>query len=113
MDQLITSVEAKKEDINQGVNQNIAQMVASREDYTRKRQRSSDDLKRVPSCEIVSSGSDWVFLRYSFTGNAWSVRCSETFSILLDTLRNIERAHIETVFRKDFFDKIRDMHGRH
>jgi hypothetical protein len=96
----ICVVGAKKEDFDQGINRIIAQMVASREDYTWKRQLSSDDLKRVPSCGIVSSGSVWVFLMYSFAGDTWSVRCSEKYLICLDTHQHIERAHVERVFRK-------------
>lgn len=59
----ICVVEAKRDVIEAGVNQNLAQIVASREDYCR-RKRALDDIKYIPSCGIVSSGYRWVFLRY-------------------------------------------------
>ena len=95
----ICVVEAKKEAIEYGVYQNIAQMVASREDYCRKRKRSSDDFKDIPSCGIVTSGSDWVFLLYSFEENQWVVRRTAVHTITLDEYIGIGKAPIETVLR--------------
>jgi hypothetical protein len=96
----ICVVEAKKEAIENGVNQNIAQMVASREDFCQKRKRSSDDYNDIPSCGIVTSGVDWVFLLYSFEENQWVVRRTAVYTILLDEHDDISKAHIEKVLRK-------------
>jgi hypothetical protein len=96
----ICVVEAKKESIENGVNQNIAQMVASREDFCRKRKRTSDDYIDIPSCGIVTSGDYWVFLLYSFEENQWVVRRTGIYPILLNEHTPIDKAHIEDVLRK-------------
>ena len=65
--------EAKKDDMIGGTTQNLAQLVASREQYlyneapvSRKRtyMDMAGQIARIPSTGIVTSGKDWILLRY-------------------------------------------------
>ena len=65
--------EAKKDDMLAGITQNLAQLVASREQYLyneapvlRKRtyMDMAGQIARIPSTGIVTSGKDWILLRY-------------------------------------------------
>lgn len=66
-------VEAKKENLGQGIYQNIAQLVACRNDFEnneKKRKASSafneNDIINIPSSGIVSTAFDWIFTRYIY-----------------------------------------------
>mmetsp|Transcript_15634 Transcript_15634/g.22919 ORF Transcript_15634/g.22919 Transcript_15634/m.22919 type:complete len:362 (+) Transcript_15634:47-1132(+) len=69
---LVISTEAKKDNINHGVMQNIGQLLASREESlynlagTKKRNYMSmaSDIASIPSTGIASTGKEWVLIRY-------------------------------------------------
>lgn len=65
--------EAKKDDLNHGVIQNLGQLVASREEsmYTlaepnkkRDYMTMAGDIASVPSTGIASTGKEWILIRY-------------------------------------------------
>jgi hypothetical protein len=68
----IVVTEAKKDDIVDGQAQNIAQLVSSREDFlynlaaNKKRtyEQHAPDISSIPSCGVVSTAKEWIFLRY-------------------------------------------------
>jgi hypothetical protein len=69
----ILITEAKKDDILGGMTQNLAQVVASREQYLysscptstkRSYMDMAGQIAQVPSTGIVSSGKDWIIIRY-------------------------------------------------
>ena len=66
----IPITEAKRDNLNTGVVQNIAQIIASRETYLFKNQNRKRkymdiaDQAQVPSTGIVSAGKEWMLLRY-------------------------------------------------
>jgi hypothetical protein len=67
----IPITEAKRDNLSTGVVQNIAQMIASRETYLfenqdrkRKYMDIADQIAQVPSTGIVSTGKEWMLLRY-------------------------------------------------
>jgi hypothetical protein len=67
----IVVTEAKKNDIEEGLVQNVAQVVATREDYVmsqisekRKYHEYIGQIAQVPSSGLVSTGNTWVFTRY-------------------------------------------------
>eukprot|EP01041_Mallomonas_annulata_P011867 gene11867-24866_t len=73
----IVLTEAKRNDIDSAVKQNLAQQVASREEYVKQitiecngRKRKYEDnmegLKDIPSFGIVTSGEAWMLLKYYF-----------------------------------------------
>lgn len=62
----ICVVEAKKELMEQGVAQNIAQLVASREDYSYSNKRKMmNKIVDLSSIGIVTSGEGWIFTKYT------------------------------------------------
>jgi hypothetical protein len=65
--------EAKREDLDKGIAQNIAQLVACRNEYERnERKRSASDafdehdIDLIPSSGVVSTAMDWIFTRYVY-----------------------------------------------
>ena len=71
----IVLTEAKKLDIAAGMAQNIAQQVASREDFVKglapiKKRKYSEllaDVKLIPSFGIVTTGDEWLLLKYFYS----------------------------------------------
>ena len=60
--------EAKKDNVDTGLGQNIAQLVSSREDYNhnvlgakRKIEEVAPDISSVPSFGVVSTAANWIF----------------------------------------------------
>ena len=61
-------MEAKKDNVDDGISQNIAQLVSSREDYVRKVlgvkrkiEEMTPAISSVPSFGTVSTARDWIF----------------------------------------------------
>ena len=85
----ICIAEAKKEKIEQGFYQNVAQMVACRDKYvydTKKRKRDEpgvDYIQDIPSTGIVSTGDHWIFLKYMYEEGAWKIYRSEEIVVSL------------------------------
>ncbi len=84
----ICVVEAKKEAINEGVLQNVAQLVASREDYCNRNKRKIDDIVDLPSSGIVTTGEEWIFVRYTKENGEWKIYRSNILHIHLDDLQH-------------------------
>jgi hypothetical protein len=84
----ICVVEAKKEAIHQGVLQNVAQLVASREDYCNRNKRKIDDIVDLPSSGIVTTGEEWIFIRYTKENGEWKIYRSNILHIHLDDVRH-------------------------
>ena len=70
---LLTITEAKKDQLGQGVIQNVAQLVASREEtyynltsvFNKRNYMSmASDIACVPSTGVASTGKEWVLIRY-------------------------------------------------
>jgi hypothetical protein len=81
----ICVVEAKRDDLDSGVVQNIAQMKASREMFVRDtRKRGRIDISHIPSWGIVTSGKLWKFVKYYLDeeGN-WVLKMSPEYAIEL------------------------------
>jgi hypothetical protein len=96
----ICIVEAKKEAIEQGVAQNIAQLVASREEYCHRFKRKAEDICNVPSSGIVSTGEDWIFMRYMYEDGEWNLYRSNVRKITLEEGKSISLEQIEEVLKK-------------
>jgi len=69
----ICVAEAKREDLDKGIAQNIAQLVACRNEYElNERKRSASEafdeheINLIPSSGVVSSAMDWIFTRYIY-----------------------------------------------
>ena len=69
----IIITEAKKDNLEKGVVQNLAQLVASREEFLyttsnlnnkRKYMDMAADIFEVPSTGVVSTGKEWLLIRY-------------------------------------------------
>lgn len=77
----ICVAEAKKEAVDLGIAQNIAQMIAAREEFEskyildkKKRKRTDEpsvESRCLRSMGIVSTGTEWIFLQYLFDGSKW------------------------------------------
>jgi hypothetical protein len=87
----ICIAEAKKDDLVVGVNQNIGQLIASREVYAasylgkRKREEYEDESWRaLPSSGIVTSGHRWIFTRYIFEEGRWKLYRTNAQSLALN-----------------------------
>jgi hypothetical protein len=63
--------------------QNIAQLVASREEYCRLVKRTMDEIVDLPSSGIVSTGEKWIFIRYTQENGVWKLYRSEVYQIPL------------------------------
>ncbi len=96
----ICVVEAKKGAIEKGVAQNIAQLVASREEYCRRFKRNAEDICNVPSSGIVSTGEDWIFIRYMYEDGQWNLYRSNVRKITLEERNLISLERIEEVLKK-------------
>lgn len=87
----ICVTKAKKEKIEQGVYQNVAQMVACRDNYvyeTKKRKRDESDadyIQDLPSTGIVSTGENWIFLKYMFVEGVWKLYRSREYIVPMST----------------------------
>ena len=64
----VVITEAKKDNVDTGLGQNIAQLVSSREDYIhnvlgvkRKIEEIAPDISSVPSFGVVSTAANWIF----------------------------------------------------
>ncbi len=93
----ICVVEAKKDAIEEGISQNIAQLVASREEYCYQSKRSIDEIVDLPSSGIVSTGKEWIFIRYIKEHNGWKVYRSNVQYIHLD---DIQPANVVKVWKR-------------
>lgn len=69
----IIITEAKRDDLEKGVVQNLAQLIASREEFLynasdlnnkRKYMDLAADILEVPSIGLVSTGKEWLLIRY-------------------------------------------------
>jgi len=89
----IAITEAKKDNIEAGVAQNIAQLVASREAFLfqhasepanknkRKYRDHVGDIADIPSTGIVTTGDKWLFLRYTTGADINNVFCNDILHI--------------------------------
>jgi len=83
----ICVAEAKKEKIENGFFQNVAQMVACRDQYVydnKKRKRDEpgvDYIQDIPSAGIVSTGDGWILLKYFYEDNVWKICRSKEMNI--------------------------------
>jgi hypothetical protein len=101
-DFLVVIAEAKKDDLEKGVVQNTAQLVASREDYLfnvncKKRgyMEFAGQIEQVPSTGIVTTGKDWLLMRYLLLPTPAIVR-SEVYLLPISTTESdtILRSHV-------------------
>jgi hypothetical protein len=96
----ICVTEAKREAVDKAVYHNIAQLIAAREAYCIRNKCSSEDIAEVPSCGIVSTGENFVFLRYICQGGEWIVIRSKAFKMTLDEHRPLSRDQVGTILSK-------------
>lgn len=96
----ICVVEAKKEAIHQGVLQNVAQLVASREDYCKRFKRKMDDIYDLPSSGIVTTGEGWIFVRYVKENDEWKLYRSDELKIALDVHIPVLFSSVERVWKR-------------
>lgn len=99
----IVITEVKDEDIDQGIAQNDAQLIASRQEYkfklheyivddeeiekkSRKRKYLEIDLKDIPSFGIVSSGIYWIFQKFQEGANGTPNTISKSNPKLINLL---------------------------
>lgn len=82
----IVITEAKKDSVENGICQNIAQLVGGREDYLYSRAPNkrifaeyADLINDVPSSGVVSTADRWIFTQYV----NHTVYCSDTYNIPL------------------------------
>lgn len=120
--------EAKKDDMTGGTIQNLAQLVASREQYlyneappSRKRtyMDMAGQIARIPSTGIVTSGKDWILLRYlqQHDGRFCAVESKMlTIDVAADDPKKIEEGLIKVIskitgairLQKDALDSAQD-----
>jgi hypothetical protein len=93
----ICVVEAKKDTIEEGISQNIAQLVASREEYCHHSKRNIDEIVDLPSSGIVSTGKEWIFIRYIKEHSGWKLYRSNVQNIHLD---DIQPANVVKVWKR-------------
>ncbi len=122
----ICIAEAKKVDIEYGIAQNIAQIVASRDVfiYQESRKRSHGDaftdldINAIPSSGIISTGDEWIFSKYVCENGQWNLYLSKTYNLTLvkDTHMKIQIKELLQVivgllsfqkFKVDAFDSKR------
>ena len=96
--------EAKKDNLDSGIVQNLAQMMASRETYLYKTNgmkrgylEMAGQIAQVPSTGIVSTGKEWILLRYYLLPEPYVVQ-SDALSI---PIVGIQRATTDTELRRD------------
>ena len=94
----ICIVEAKKEAFEAGIAQNIAQLVASRDEllYGIKKRLYSDtftddNVKYTPSSGIVSTGDEWLFTRYVYENNVWKMFVSDKYYVSIQNDKNVDK----------------------
>ena len=103
--------EAKKDSVDTGLSQNIAQLVSSREDYIHnvlgvklKIDDAAHDISSVPSFGVVSTAEKWIFTLYEGS----TVYCSSMFLVSLSlTGRNEHGADL----RSSLYEVIRQLVG--
>ena len=82
----IVIAEAKKDNLDSGIVQNLAQMMASRETYLYKTNgmkrgylEMAGQIAQVPSTGIVSTGKEWILLRYYLLPEPYVVQSNTHF----------------------------------
>ena len=96
----ICVTEAKREGIDKAVYHSIAQMVASREAYCTRNKCTISEILDVPSCGIISTGENFVFLRYICQAGEWIMIRSKPFKVTLDEHRPISRDQVGIILSK-------------
>jgi hypothetical protein len=113
----IILTEAKKEDVVGGIRQNIAQQVAGREHFARTTVLSESggatDLKRkyddilsdiedVPSCGIVTTGDEWIFLSYTHKAEGYRLVKSVTYPLSICSIatEDLRRSQLQCLLLK-------------
>jgi hypothetical protein len=87
---MVCLVEAKRDDLDKGMAQNIAQIVASREvfiasKYGKKRSREEISvLDNIASSGLVTCGDKWIFTRYVRVNGVGKFIRSSPFQLVLE-----------------------------
>mmetsp|Transcript_3579 Transcript_3579/g.5074 ORF Transcript_3579/g.5074 Transcript_3579/m.5074 type:complete len:327 (-) Transcript_3579:312-1292(-) len=100
--------EAKKDNINHGVIQNLGQLLASREESlynlagTKKRNYMSmaSDIASIPSTGIASTGKEWILIRYVLLPKPAVFKSSPISLPLLDGTPEEIKNHLLTLMSK-------------
>ena len=100
----IVIAEAKKDNLDSGIVQNLAQMMASRETYLYKTNgmkrgylEMAGQIAQVPSTGIVSTGKEWILLRYYLLPEPYVVQSDALFI----PIGGIQGATTDTEPRRD------------
>ena len=107
----VVITEAKKDNVDDGLSQNIAQLVSSREDYVhrvlgvkRKIEEVSPEISSVPSFGAVSTATNWIFTLLEGS----TVYCTRLFTISLSLPGPDEDG---SILRRDLYKVIRQLVG--
>lgn len=90
----------RREAIDRSVIQNIAQLIASREAFCHRNKCVKEDLEDVPSSGIVSTGEDWIFVRYLKQSTEYLLFRSKAFKLTLDEHRPLSRDQVGMVLAR-------------
>jgi hypothetical protein len=100
----IVIAEGKKDSLKLGVDQNVAQMLASRENYLCDREHRKRNfmefagpIAQVPSTGIVSTGKEWLLMRYTLLPTPLLVK-SKVLSLPIIKIAGLES---DVELRKD------------
>jgi hypothetical protein len=96
----ICIAEAKRENMDEGLAQNIIQLVSSRDEFILSKKRQHEDttnIIHIPSCGIVTCGNKWAFTRYEYHDGQWNLLKSNEHYLNLEIFSEFDSTRKEEI----------------